>query len=172
MKTIFLLSKEDLKLAYAEFNAVMKKDFQTDENVIIADCDADEIKKAKKRLAYSNSVFQLLFSCDKKNLEKEMEKYEWQKIYNESFVVRAINCKNLKPEAFYGGFVWRNVKKPKVDLKNAKTKIFLICNKKVYAGILLGETDKSYLERKASMKPSLHPTAISPKLAKAMVNLS
>jgi len=172
MKALFLLSKENLKLAYAEFSAILKKDFQTDKNIVICDCDEDEVKKARKRLAYANSIFQLLFSCDEKNLEKEMEKYEWQKIYNESFVVRTINGSKIKPEGGYAKFIWRKVKNPRVDLKNAKTKIFLICNKKIYVCIFIGETDKSYLERKASMKPSLHPTAINPKLAKAMVNLT
>ena len=101
-----------------------------------------------------------------------MQDFDWQSVYKESFVIRIINGEKIKPEAEYAKFVWRKVKNPKVDLKEAKTRIFIICNKKIHVGIFLGETDKSYLDRKAAMKPSLHPTAMSPKLAKAMVNLT
>ncbi len=172
MKALFILSKEDLKLAYAEFSAVMKKEFRAEENILIADCDEDEIKKAKKRLAYANSVFRFLFSCKTAELEAKMQEFDWQPVYNESFSIRAINGKTIKPEAEYAKFVWRKVKNPKVDLKEAKTKIFLICDKKIHVGIFLGETDKSYLGRKAAMKSAVYPTAINPKLAKAMVNLT
>jgi tRNA (guanine10-N2)-dimethyltransferase len=172
MKALFLLSKEDLKLAYAEFRAVMKKEFKAEGNILIADCDEEDIKKAKKRLAYTNSVFRFLFSCKTAELEAKMRDFDWQPLYHESFVIRTINGNKIKPEAEYAGFVWKKVKNPKVDLKEAKTKIFIICGRKIYVGIFLGETDKSYLERKAAMKPSLHPTAINPKLAKAMVNLT
>jgi len=172
MKTLFILSKEDLKLACAEFKAVMKKDFKAEDNILIAECNEEEIKKAKKRLAYTNSVFQFLFSCKNSELEAKMQGFDWQSVYKDSFVIRAINGEKIKPEEYYAKFVWRNVKNPKVDLKEAKTKIFLICNKKVYVGILLGETDKSYLQRKAAMKTAVYPTAINPKLAKAMVNLT
>jgi len=172
MKTLFLLSKEDLKLASAELKAVLKKEFEIEENLAVCECNEDEIKKARKRLAYCNSAFQLLFSCKHSELDKKMQDFDWQSVYNESFVVRTINGNKIKPEAHYAGFVWKKVKNPKVDLKEAKTKIFIICAKKAYVCIYLCETDKSYLERKASMKPSLHPTAINPKLAKAMVNLT
>ena len=174
MKALFILSKDNPELASAEFKAVMKKDFDIDDNLAVCDCNEDEIKKAKKRLAYCNSAFQLLFSCKAPELDKKMQDFDWQGVYNDSFVIRQINCKGnkLKDEAYYAGFVWRKVKNPKVDLKEARTKIFIICNKKVYVGLFLGEMDKSYLQRRAAMKPSMHPTAIDPKLAKGMVNLT
>lgn len=172
MKTLFILSKEDLKLACAEFKAVMKKDFKVEENILIADCNEDEIKKAKKRLAYTNSIFHFLFACKPSELEAKMQAFDWQSVYKDSFVIRTINGEKIKPEEYYAKFVWRNVKNPKVDLKEAKTKVFIICNKKVYVGIFLGETDKSYLQRKAAMKAAVNPTAMNPKLAKAMVNLT
>jgi len=172
MKALFLLSKEDLNLAHAEFRAVMKKESEIDKNIVICNCDEDEIKKARKRLAYANSVFRLLFSCKPTELDKKMQYFDWQSVYKDSFVLRIAEGNKLKPEAYYAGFVWRKIKNPKVNLKNAKTKIFIICAKKIHIAIFLGEMDKSYLLRRAAMKPSMHPTAVDPKLAKAMVNLS
>ncbi len=172
MKTICILSKDNLKLAKAEFRAVMGKSFDIDENVIICNCDKKDIEKAKKRLAYSNSIFRLLISCPPEDMEKMIRDFSWQDVYEESYVVRKINCHQIKDEKYYGSLIWPLLKNPKVDLKNAKTEIFIICAKKAYVGILIGKTDKSYLQRASAMKPSLHPTAINPKLAKAMVNLT
>jgi len=172
MKTLFLLSKEDLKIAEAEFRAVMKKRFKIDRKLIVCSCDEKEIKKAEKRLACCNSVFELLFSCSAMELEEKIREYDWETACRESYVVRKINCPELKDEKYYGSIIWGKLKNPKVDLKNARTKIFLICAGKAYAVLFLSNADKSYLRRAAAIKAARQPVAIGPKLAKVMVNLT
>jgi len=174
MGYVFLLSKDNLKLAKAEAESLIGKGCSSDEDILLVKKEEITLNLLAKRLAYTKLIFQELFQSGYEDLEKNMEKFDWQKIYDANFVIRKIGCnsKKLKDEGEYAKFVWRKVKNPKVDLKYAKTRITLLCGKKVYACLLLAETDKSYLSRKAHLRPSLHPTSLSPKLAKAMINLS
>ena len=174
MAHIFLLSKDNLEIAKAEAEALLNESCSADNDILLPKKENIDIRQLIKRLAYTRVILKELFASDYKELEKDMEKFDWNKVYNESFVVRKIgyNENKLKNEKEYAKFVWRNVKNPKVDLKNAKTRIILLCGKKVYACLFLADTDKSYLSRKAHLRPSLHPTSLSPKLAKAMVNLT
>ncbi len=172
MDCLFLLSKEHQKIAESEFQAVMKTEYSLSGSSIITVCSEKEIETARKRLAYCNMIFELLFSCHKDELEDQIKKFDWNKVYEDSYVVRKINCSGIKDEKYYGSMIWHLLNKPKVELKNARTKIFITGSERIFVCRLICENDKSYLERGAAMKPSLHPTAIHPKLAKAMINLS
>ncbi|MBW3022872.1 methyltransferase domain-containing protein [Candidatus Woesearchaeota archaeon] len=172
MAYIFLLSKDNLKLAKAEAETLAGKAEYSDDEIFLVKKEID-IKLLSKRLAYTKMIFQELFSCPYKDLENKMQEFEWQKVYSENFSIRKLgDTSKIKSEKSYAKFVWNKVKNPEVDLKDAKTKIILLCGKKVHVCLFLAETDKSYNKRKAHMRPSLHPTSLNPKLAKAMVNLT
>ena len=62
---------------------------------------------------------------------------------------------------------------PKVNLKNPKTPIeFLITKNKIYAVKLIKELKHNFESRKAHKRPQLHPTALHPKLARCLINLT
>ncbi len=204
MKYIFLLSKEDLKLAKEEVLALLNiKKSKLENNLLIL--ESDDIQLAD-RLAYTRKAYQFLFETTKKDLIREIKAFNWQSIYKKDFCVRihtlykegvagggglgGISEKNI------AGHIWRTLKTPKVNLTNPKTQIeVLITNgktdkpifpssakssrrsdfvnkDKIYAVKLLKELKNTFTSRKAHKRPELHPSALNPKLARALINLS
>ena len=178
MKTLFLLSKQDIELARDEALALAKlKISLVDGNLLIIDKKLDT-EKLSTRLAYATKISKLLFYSGWENLLPALEAFHWKKVYEKDFRLRIHNLSGKKlPKEFnekiLSGYVWRGVDKPKVNLKHAKTKIDLFFTSKfVYCGLLLHEIKEKFEQRKAHKRPSLHPTAMHPKLARAMVNLT
>ncbi len=164
---LLLLSKEKLDLAKAEAEALLGK-VKAEDNILFT---ANEDLNLMKRLAFANKICKILFVTDKKNLEKDLQKFDWNSVYEKSFCLR-IEGELAKNEAQLAGFVWNKLKKPKVDLEKPGTRIEIIVGKKIYCCLLLHESDKKYLLRKTHLRPMPHPTSLHPKLAKALVNLS
>ena len=169
MKQLFVLSKENIDLSVSEVLRLYNVEkYDLVDNLLII----DSAKDFSKRLAYSHEVHQFLFKTDLIHLEKKMESFNWEKVYDKSFSITIRNNSQLD-EKKLAGYIWRNVNNPKVDLKNAKTKIILNCNEdKMIGSRLICVNDKSYLKRKAHLRPSLHPTSLNPGLARACINLS
>ncbi len=191
MKYIFLLSKEDLRLAKEEALSLFDKKGKLINNLLFL--ETDNIEKAD-RLAYTRKVYQFLFETNKKNLIKDIKEFNWQSIYKKNFCIRirklsplkngraALNLRS-KFMASQGGttlkekdlasHIWKTLKNPKVNLKNPKTSIeFFITKDKIYTVKLIKELKQSFESRKAHKKPELHPTALNPKLARALINLA
>lgn len=166
MKLIFVLSKENLKLASLEVLSLTKfKDHILDDNVLILNSGF----KDYFRLAFTRKVLRFLFSCNIDELEENLKKQDWQKYYSESFSLRApgFNEKKLAEH------VWYNVKNPKVNLENPQMQVEIIkTNNKVYCGILLHHNKEKFSKRKPHSRPCFHPSTIEPKLARCLVNLS
>lgn len=178
MGTLFILSKQDIELAKDEVLALANaKDFVLDKNLLIIEKKLD-IKKLSKRLAYTTKVSKLLFHTGWENLLSSLEAFPWQNIYKNDFCLRIHNlsCKKLPKdfsEKILSGYVWRGVNDPKVNLRDAVTHVELFFTSKiVYCALLLHEIDGGFEQRKAHKRPSLHPTAMHPRLARAMVNLT
>lgn len=165
---IFLLSKQDLELSKAELLAVLdtKKYKQEGEFIIL-----ETSFKNYQRLAYTKSVYQLLFTTNKSRLEKDIEKYPWNRIYKENFCVRQFNT-GISEKKF-GSLIWEKIKNPKVKLKNAKTEIhFFRHNSKIFCCNLIKVIKSDYEERKPHKRPELHPSSLHPRLARAVINLT
>src|SRR3989304_2101869 len=103
MALIFLFSKDNLELARAELEALLNEKSLADDKIHLSKKENIKVKELSKRLAYTKTILQELFSSDYKGLEKDMEKFDWQRIYSESFVVRKIgfNEQKLKNEKEY-----------------------------------------------------------------------
>jgi len=173
MKYIFLLSKEDLRLAKEEVLSLLNiKKHKLVNNLLFLDIDNIE---SANRLAYTRKIYQFLFETNKKDLIKEIKKYDWQSIYKQNFCVRVHKFEgnsNLK-EKDLASYIWRKLKKPKVKLINSKTSIgFFVTNKKIYVVKLVKELKQDFESRKAHKRPELHPTALNPKLARALLNIA
>jgi tRNA (guanine10-N2)-dimethyltransferase len=169
MRQLFTLSKENLEFSKEEVLRLYHADkYKLTENLLVIDSDKDY----SSYLAYTNEVYELLFDCKHSDLEKTIKSFDWNRIYKKSFSVRIVNNKTFD-ERKIAGIIYHKIKNPKVDLENAKTRIvFLNTKKKVLCGLLKSEIDKSFLKRKAHLRPELHPTSLNPKLARAAINLT
>jgi tRNA (guanine10-N2)-dimethyltransferase len=165
---LFSLSGENITLAKREIESLSSKKTQLIGNLLLTEASPLYIN----RLGCSHTVYQLLFVATTKNLAKEIEKFAWQKVYHGSFCVRVHDGKSFS-EKMLASLIWHRVRNPNVDLTNPKTKIeFFVRGSKVFCAIFIKEADKSFLDRRAHLRPKLHPTSMSPKLARAMINLS
>jgi tRNA (guanine10-N2)-dimethyltransferase len=170
MKYIFLLSKEDLRLAKEEVLSLFNiKKHKLVNNLLFL--DLENIKLAN-RLAYTRRIYQFLFETEKKDIIIEIKKYNWMSIYKKDFCVKIHNKGRLE-EKKLASYIWNKLDKPKVNLKKSKTPIeFFIDKNKVYAAKLINDLKQGFEARKAHKRPELHPTALHPKLARALINLS
>jgi len=169
MKKIFVLSEDNLALAKEEVIVLTNnKDVEELNNLFIVDT---EERFLHNKLAFTHKILKLLFKCKKDEVKKETENFDWAKIYEESFRVHVMNgdC----PSSELANIIWDKLKNPKADMKYARTTIeFYFVGDEVVCGVLEKMVNKDYLKRKAHMLPEPHPTAMSPKLAKALVNIS
>ncbi|MFH1211040.1 MAG: methyltransferase domain-containing protein [archaeon] len=171
MRQIYLLSADNLLLGKEEVVAMAgDKVVGISDRVLVVDSKFTDFK----RLAYTKSVYQFLFSCQPEFLLECIRKFNWNKIYKRDFCVRIKNFHiQIFTERGLADAVWRRLKKPKVNLTNPKTGIeFLFVKGKVFCGLLLYEQDSDFFERVAHLRPGFHPTSMSPKLARALINLS
>ncbi|MFC1727936.1 DNA methyltransferase [Nanoarchaeota archaeon] len=169
---LFNISKQDLELAKEEVLALTKaKEYKIDDNILILKTN----KKLDKRLSYTNGIYKFLFECGSKQLESAVKKFNWNKVYKKNFAVR-VNVRNWRSQSFekrIAEIIYDKLKNPKVYLKNPTTFInFFITKKKVYCCLLEHSIKKDWQERKAHLRPELHPSSLNPKLAKAVINLT
>lgn len=171
---LFHLSGENLDLAREEILSLTKfRKYHQIRNVLIVE---SEYSKIFERLAFTHGVFRVLFACDADNFIEKIDLFGFQRFYRENFRVKILNLTNKKigfDEEQIGGLVYGKLKNPKVELSNPKTRFFFIfADNKIACCELIKKIEKSFLERKPHLKPELHPTSLSPKLAKALINLT
>ncbi|MBT4352005.1 methyltransferase domain-containing protein [archaeon] len=169
MKLIFELNKSNLNLAKEEIIYLEKdKSFKFFDNYLLIESEKDY----SKRLGFSHRIFEFLFKSNKSKLNEKIEKYDWDSLIKKTFCVRIKNDKYIT-EKNLSSLIWKNLKKPNVNLKNPDTIIFFIFNKEeVYCCRFITDIDKSYLSRKAHMRPKLHPSSLDPRLARVCINLT
>jgi tRNA (guanine10-N2)-dimethyltransferase len=171
MQNLLLLSKEHTELAKEEILSLLKiKKFRLIDNLLIIQNNSKIT--IESRLGYTHSIYKFLFECKKKDLLKKIDLFNWPKIYKKSLCIRVHDTKefNEKKIAF---LIYQKIKNPKVNLDAPTTKIeFFIREDKVIVGLFISNIDKSYVERRAHLRPRLHPTSLYPGLARACINLT
>ncbi len=168
MKKIYLLSKENIDFAKEEVLALSNaKDYAFYNDLLIVSAT----DKTENRLAYTKAVYKFLFLCKEKDLINNLKKFNWHRIYKKNFCLRMHNKKYSEKEL--AGFIWRKLKNPKVKLENPETKIEIFFAKgKALAGLLIKEIKEPFNERRAHLRPELHPSSLHPRLARCIVNLT
>ncbi|MFH1770523.1 MAG: hypothetical protein ABH828_03120 [archaeon] len=163
---LYFLNKQNLDLSIAEVLALAKTDsFKMVDNCLLMDELIDY-----KRLAYTKRVYRLLFETDKEGLVEAVNSFDFNSVYKESFRLRFINNEDFDVEAL-ANMIWQNLTKPAVNMRDAKTKIDIIVCEKVFCGLILGEQQDRFEDRKAHLRPHNHPTSLHPRLARCLVNL-
>ncbi|MEK6920775.1 MAG: methyltransferase domain-containing protein [Nanoarchaeota archaeon] len=160
---LFLLSQKNLPLAQAEIASFYPISKTKDHYAFVS-----SKKKIDTPLAFTKTIHDILFSCSKKDLEKKIQTYNWNKKIQGSFCVRSVAHERELASA-----IWKNLKKPCVDLEHPDTFIhFFFLGKKVFAAKQIWKNTNTFLQRKATQRPGFYPASLDPQLALAMVNLS
>ncbi len=162
---LFILSQKNLPLAQAEiasFYSVQK----TKENYVFVSSK----KILDIPLAFTKEIHDILFFCRRKDLEKHIRKYNWNRKIKGSFCARS-DVQDI--ERKLGGMIWDILQKPIVDLEHPDTLIhFFFIGNAVYAGLRLWKNNNAFLQRKAQLRPGFYPASLDPQLALGIVNLS
>lgn len=139
----------------------------------------DTAKIISKRMAYAHEVSELIMESSLELFEEDVESLDWNDIINDSFAVRVKKINSLidtmSIEKKLGALINKKTKSNiKVNLTNPETFVrVIVFDSKVLIGIRKGIIDKKYFfDLKAHKRPFFYPGSMSPKLARAMVNLA
>jgi tRNA (guanine10-N2)-dimethyltransferase len=189
MKIVFVESGEHEPLADSEIKAVcaiFDAGAKTEKHGRLIIISSDKIREKQavlmqERLALTKSAGALLFSCSKKEMDKKISGFSWEKEYSSSFSVRIkdINQKEANItllEREIGGKIFDILsskgKKPKVSLEQPGTKIeFFFTGKEVFAAKIIAEQKEDFKAREPRFRPGFSPVSMSPKISRCMVNL-
>ncbi|MEM4245381.1 MAG: DNA methyltransferase [Candidatus Nanoarchaeia archaeon] len=171
MKQIYWLSADNILLGKEEVLALTKpKSYELHDRILVLDSSFKDFG----RLAYTKRVYNFLFSCRPEFLADCINRFDWNKVYKKSFCVRVHDFHIPHfTESGLADLIWRRLKRPKADLKNPHTLIeFLFVKGVVFCGLFLHANDNDFFSRVAHLRPGFHPSSLSPKLARCLVNLS
>lgn len=136
-------------------------------------------KIISKRIAYAHEVSELIMESSIELFEDDVEFFDWNSIIEDNFAVRVKKINStidtMYVEKRLGAIINNKTNcNIKVNLDNPKTFVrVLILGPRVLIGILKGVVNKKYFfDLKAHKRPFFYPGSMSPKLARAMVNLS
>lgn len=181
MKSLFFLSGDYADLGKEEIVSLFNvNDCNFIDRLVIADLDnVKNLHGTFQRLALAKSIYKYLFECKIYDLTKIMKDFGWNSVYKDDFCVRLYDFSNGNKnkikisEKKLAGYIWSNLKKPKVNLEAPKTlvQLFIIKNK-AYCGLLVYKNSEDFESRKAHLRPFPHPSSLHPKVARALVNLT
>jgi len=167
MKYLLTLS-QDYRIAEAELYGLFGRVSRTSGIAFVT----TKNPKLFDRLAYAREVYSYLFSTDKLGLLDKIKEYKWKQIIKKDFCVR-IYGEGGYSERELGGMIYDSLPRPKVNLKNPETLIgIFVIGTKYHFGIMIKQLQQNFETRRAHLRPVLHPSSLSPKLARAMVNMS
>jgi len=190
-KLFFLLSGEHETLPTSELKAVLEAEgyafanSQKLDQVLKLEADQASVEAIKRRAALTRLCGLELFTCkrDERNITDCVNKVDFGKILrdNDTIAVRIKRVKNYASKndvMGYEGKIGKRIlsqnKKARVNLKNPdKTFTGILTGKELIFGLRLAHIPaKPFVERRPRKKPFFHPSAMSAKLSRCMVNLT
>jgi len=173
MKYAFLLHKGHLGLARGEIlGLVGRKNHNIDSNLMIFDSNKKEVNLLGDRLAFTKGIFRVIFECDEANITEKIISYNWNRIIKDRYAVRKEGKTQFK-ERGLAKLIWNKVKGKQVDLKNPESEIIMFFIKgKVYCCLSYKRIDKDFSERNPNKRPEFHPSSLTPRFARLLINLS
>ncbi len=163
MQLLLFLSGDFPALAAAEAGSVLKlRSFERSGTLLLTKGSP----KNAQRLGFTNRVSKVLFTCKKSELISKVKKFRFEK-FRGSFAVRGHDERLLAP------LVWMHYKTPKVNLKDPDNLFeFVTFKKKVICALKIVDIKHDFNSRAPKNRPGFSPVSLSPKLARALVNLS
>lgn len=145
----------------------------------------ESVRQVSRRSAYTRICAQELFSCKAEEdlIISKAKTIDYSRVLRngESFEVRIRRLKNYNEEIetvplerSLGQCIKNNAPKAKVNLtKPNKTFYGILTGGRLVFGLKLAEIEpKPFVDRRPRKKPFFHPSAMSSKLARCMVNLA
>lgn len=180
----FLLSGENPELGLAELKAltrilgVRSEPIRISDRLALLDCTVEEAVEICRRSAFIKEVSLYLSTTNYPFSFKDVE-FPPELLENERIAVRArkigaVEVSSLEIERKLGAFVKESLDRIVIDLENPKKVIrTYVAKDLVLIGILLHESSaKEFEPRRPGNRPFQHPSALQPKLARCMVNLT
>ena len=190
-KLFFLLSGEHETLPVSEVKAILRAERFASSNSVVLDqvlkleVDQDCVEAIRRRAALTRLCCLEIFTCsfDKKEITRCASSVDFSLFLRESetFQVRIRRVRNYEAkqdvvtlERELGKQILTHSTKTKVDLKNPdKTFAGVITGQQLVFGLVLAEIPaKPFVERRPREKVFFHPSAMSAKLSRCMVNLT
>jgi putative methyltransferase (TIGR01177 family) len=169
-----MLSGENLKLARLEAETLLGLENTRLEGSYLFCTIPTEKTILIDRLAFTRKVYEIIYTTSKKNLEVSLKEYPWINYYEKNFCVR-VTSKEHYDERYYAGFVWQSLERstrPQVNLDNPDLLIEIFVDKDSATVTRLAYYNfETFEDRKAHLRPVLHPTAMHPKMARALINI-
>lgn len=189
-KLFFLLSGEHESLPTSELKAIFQaencqyKVLEKLDQVLRLESSLDCIRLLKYRAAFTRLCGQELFNCqaDVESIKKATCSTNFEEVLQqtESFAVRIKHVRNYSSkidgmllEKELGEIILKQTG-ARVNLKSPdKTFTGILTDEKLVFGMKLAEIPaKPFVERRPRKKPFFHPSAMTAKLARCMVNLA
>lgn len=190
-KLFFLLSGEYDTLPSAELTAILEtegfsfKILEKLDQTIRIEANRNCVNAVQRRSAYTRTCALDLLTCKalESTIMKKVEAVNFKSVLRkgESFAVRIRRIRNYTEEIrtvalekTLGKSILERVPNVKVNLKAPdKTFFGILTSEKLVFGVKLAEiAAKPFVERRPRKKPFFHPSAMSSKLARCMVNLA
>lgn len=190
-KLYFLFSGEHSTLPVSELRAILEARgyaYEVSEELDQAlrlDADAECVEAIKRRAAFTRLCGLELLNCRAETdvIVEAVNRASLNRILadGDTFAVRVKRVKtyaseidSMALEQKLGDLILSKVPKAKVNLKSpSKTFVGILTSHKFVFGMKLATIlAKPFVERRPKKKPFFHPSAMSPKLARCMVNLT
>ncbi len=187
----FLLSGEHETLPFAELKATLEaecidyRELERLSQVIRLDSDIGAVEAIKRRTAMTRACCQELFHCPTSYSEivRNMQTLSTEKLLqpNETFAVRirrigeaSRGLARARLEGRLGAIILNKIGSAKVDLQQPQKTFFgVITDDRYIFGLKLADVSPSpFMLRRPRKRPFFHPSAMSAKLARCMVNLA
>ncbi|MBS3128256.1 hypothetical protein J4410_03865 [Candidatus Woesearchaeota archaeon] len=175
MQTLFELSQQYLDLAQQELLSFFDNpDFLFLNHFVLLKNPISRKKWEfmKKRIAFTKKISTVLFISRRESLLEDIKKYDWNTVYKKDICIRV--RRDLHP--FYKEIIAAilfPLKKKKINLDTPTTliEVYLI-HDQVYVCQTLYKVHHDFDDRKAHNRAAQHPSAMHPRITRAMINLA
>lgn len=176
---LFSIAQDQRSLALFELQQLLHINILHDWGKYLFCASKEPLRKyLYSRLAYTNEIYELILQAD--SFEQILEKLPSldKDILGDSFAVRAVILSSQEQEGSdakaLAGTIGHVIKKHTalpVKLKDPYTLFFYVqTDTGAFVTRHLWQNDKAFFERRAHLRPVLHPTSLHPRLARACVN--
>ncbi|MBI4140051.1 hypothetical protein HY483_03765 [Candidatus Woesearchaeota archaeon] len=169
MRIIIELDKDLPTLALSEALSICNTDkYEKDENILILETSV-RARKIVKKISLARAVYKYEFSTKKEGVKKKIREHTWS--FKEPIKVITRNATPDETKKTISE-TCKKLEYPKVSMEKPKTRItYIFTNKKAHCGILIGEP-KLDLSTAMEKMPAPHPSAMKPRIVKALINIA
>jgi len=190
-KIFFLVSGENPTLPFSEVKSILKAEgyeyyvLKNFTQLLRIKADVNCVNAVKFRSALAKAGCLEIFNCKAtiNEILAKIEKVDFTRFLgdDDSFAVRVMRVRGASPnlsslalERKIGEIIFNKVKNRKVNLKNPdKTFFGVLTDEMFFFGLKIAEIKhKDLWKRRPRKRVFFHPAALTPKIAKCMVNLA